>query len=128
MSLEVIIGLPASGKSYLCKKFEKKGYVVYDDFISNFYNNELLNDDSEKICIADPRLCNFETFSRFIRYFEDRDIHLTLFENNPQLCFINCERRNTNIMKIKHSIEFLSKIYNLNNYNGNITILPVYSD
>lgn len=141
--MEIIIGLPGSGKSYLCKEFEKKGYIVFDDFISHFYDGkliELLECDKNKeikICISDPRLCNYNTFLRFIETFSiyfyenPKNIHLTLFENDAERCLENVKRRNSqgDLRKgVEKSISYLSAQYDLNNYTKDYphAILPVY--
>ena len=125
--LKIIIGLPCSGKTYLSKEFQKNGYVIYDDFITNFYNGQLLNDNSEKICINDPRLCNYQTFLKFIEYFQNKKIELILFENNPDQCLINLKKRKDGRKGVDNSIIFLSKKYDLNNYKE-CTILKVFSN
>lgn len=139
--METIIGLPGSGKSYLCKEFEKKGYIVFDDFISHFYDGkliELLECDKNKeiqICISDPRLCNYNTFLKFIQtfsvYAKFKDIHLTLFENDAERCLENVKIRNNNgdlREGVEKSISHLTAQYDLNNYmkDYSYTILPVY--
>ena len=40
--LVIIIGLPCCGKTTLCQKYKEKDYNIFDDFIFNFYNGELI--------------------------------------------------------------------------------------
>ena len=111
----IIIGLPGSGKSHLIKTFQMK---YYDDFISNFFNGELINDlnDNIDICITDPRLCNKEIFIRYMNIIEEvidkSQISLILYKNDKERCLNNIKNRN--IKKVEQTIERLSNIYNPN--------------
>ena len=111
----IIIGLPGSGKSHLIKTFQMK---YYDDFISNFFNGELINDlnDNIDICITDPRLCNKEIFIRYMNVIEEvidkSQISLILYKNDKERCLNNIKNRN--IKKVEQTIERLSNIYNPN--------------
>jgi GTPase SAR1 family protein len=113
----IIIGLPCSGKTTFLKTL--KSYEVYDDFISTIYDGELLSAveyRSRKICIADPRLCNFETFERYIRTFTSyHNVLLLLFENNPVKCINNLETR-TSARNVTSEINYFSSIYNIYKY------------
>ena len=123
----IIIGLPCSGKSHLCDNFEKEGYKIYDDFISHFYNGNLIKDLENKIniCVADPRLCDFKIFEKFICYFKSPK--LILYENNPEQCLQNLKNRERKI-GISKSIHILSNVYNLDNYKKyNYLIIPVFN-
>ena len=122
MKLLIIIGLPGSGKTTYFNEQLKDQYKFYDDFISDIINGELIDDIKKKefnICVADPRLCNFQTFIRVINIFlqivDKSDISLILFENNKYKCIYNSEKRSSKF--VKKSIEFNSMIYNLDNYN-----------
>ena len=128
--IKVIIGLPCSGKTHLCKKYAECGYKIYDDFISTLYNGELLSDSQkyDKICISDPRLCVFEIFSKIISRFGEKRIHITLFENDPKSCLKNLILRGGNEKEVSHSIEFLSSKYLLTNYDKfEREVIPVYA-
>jgi len=121
MKLLILIGLSGSGKTTYYNEYLSGQYKFYDDFISNIIDGKLINDlkkKEEDICIADPRLCNYQTFMRvmtIINEFVDRkDIQLILFENDKNKCLINAAKRgNRNVNK---SIEFNSMIYNFENY------------
>lgn len=121
MKLIIIIGLPASGKTTYYNNNLKDNFKFYDDFISNIFDGNLINDLRKKkddICITDPRLCNYQTFIRIMKLINEiidkKDIQLILFENDKNKCLINAmkrEKRNVN-----KSIEFNSLFYNLENY------------
>lgn len=133
--LVIIIGLPGSGKTTYFKKNNElfKDFIFHDDFISNFFNGELMNDlkDGNKICINDPRLCNIQIFNRYINIIlevikDKSQIRLILFENNKDRCLENSKFRNKN-KKVDKTIELLSQIYDLNNYKDyEFEIIPVY--
>jgi adenylate kinase family enzyme len=122
MKLLIIIGLPGSGKTTYFNENLKDKYEFYDDFISNIIDGKLIREIKKKekdICVADPRLCNYQTFLRtisiFNQFIDKSDISLILFENNKDKCIINAEKRGTRL--VKKTIEFNSMIYNLSNYN-----------
>ena len=91
IKLIICIGLPSSGKTTYCKN-NFSDINIYDDFINNFYNGLLINDLElgNKICINYPRLCNYNTFKKYMEVFEQiiekNDILLYLFENNKDIC------------------------------------------
>jgi len=122
MKLLIIIGLPGSGKTTYFNENLKNKYEFYDDFITNMIDGELIKEIKKKekdICIADPRLCNYQTFQKIMKIFEEflnkSEIRLILFENDKDKCIINAEKRSLRL--VKKTIEFNSIIYNLNNYN-----------
>lgn len=131
--LVVIIGLPACGKTTYYEQNEtlKDNYEFHDDFISNFIDGELIEDLKlqKNVCIADPRLCNFQIFKNVMKtieeYIDKNDITLILFKNNKEGCLVNAkERKNKNV---DNTIENYSKVYNLDNYkNYNYKILDIY--
>jgi len=124
MKLIIIIGLPGSGKTtYYEEKLKALEYEFFDDFISSIVNGQMIKkieNGKTNVCITDPRLCNYETFKRVMKLIEvhinKTDIQLILFENDKDKCLLNASKRaNKNVNK---TIEFNSKIYDLNNYNG----------
>lgn len=135
--LIIIIGLPCSGKTTLLKKYQKK-YEIFDDFIDNFINYELMKNIKlrKKICICDPRLCDTNIFNFYIEifrnYLELKNIFLILYKNEPKKCLINNMNNNYNDIikkKIKKSIYKLTKIYDLKNYiNYQNIVISVYID
>jgi hypothetical protein len=125
----IIIGLAGSGKtSYFHKNLSNK-YELFDDFISNFFNGEIIEKINEELCLIDPRLCDYNLFKKIMieieKFINKSQIKLILFENNPEKCLINSQKRNKkNVSKM---IEIYSKKYDLNNYlDYNHEIIKVY--
>ena len=135
----IVIGLPGSGKSKFCENLHNTdNYIIFDDFITYFYNDSVidqlktLNDTKHKVCLADPRLCMYDIFTKYIKiilkYVNKSNIQLVLFENNPDMCIFNAERRNDNKRNIVNTIKKYSEKYVLDNYEDyNFLEMPVYS-
>jgi len=127
--LIIIIGLAGSGKTtYYHEKIDKR-YKLYDDFISNFFDGEIIEKINEDLCLIDPRLCNYELFKKIMieieKFIDKSQIKLLLFENNDERCLINAEKRGDK--KVSKMIEIYSKKYDLKNYQGyDYEILKVY--
>ena len=131
--LIVIIGLCGSGKSFLCQKYNN--YVIFDDFITHFYNGNLINSikNKDKVCISDPRLCIHNIFIKFMKeielYVNKNNIELILFENDPDACIINVKDRNDGKNGIINTINRYSTFYNLDNYKDyQHIIIPVWKN
>jgi len=133
MKLLIIIGLPGSGKTTYFNQNLSDKFKFYDDFVSNIFDGKLVSDLKKKendICVADPRLCNFQIFNRamniFLQYISKNDIDIILFENDKDKCIINANNRGSRF--VTKSIEFNSFIYNYDNYSEyNCKLVPVYS-
>jgi hypothetical protein len=117
--LYIIIGLPASGKTTYYNKYLSH-LKFYDDFISTFFDNELIEDLDEgiDICITDPRLCDIKRFRDYMKifrkYVKQEDIKLILFMNNPENCLLNAKKRG--IKRVENMIKIYSYIYNHESY------------
>lgn len=124
----IIIGLAGSGKTTYFNQHLSKDYEVFDDFISNFFDGEVMGKINEEICLIDPRLCDYEMFKRIMteieKFVDKSKIKLLLFENNPERCLINAQMRKKNVAKM---IDIYSKKYDLRNYmDYEYEILKVY--
>lgn len=129
----IIIGLPGSGKTTYANTLTN--YLIFDDFIRDFYNGEIIKfiKMGKYVCLNDPRLCIMNVFNRYIKeiltFVSIKDIHLILFENNPDICLKNIDNRIDNRKGIKQSINQYSLYYDLNNYQKySHTIKAVYSN
>ncbi len=133
MSCIIVIGLPLSGKTIWVKN-NLSNYTIYDDFITHYYNGEVIKACRSKnnVCLIDPRLCIPEMFSKYIGFIDEcygtENIQLILFENNPELCLNNT--RNDNRKNIPNTIARYTTKYNLDHecykpYSR--VILPVFN-
>jgi len=113
--LYIIIGLPASGKTTYYEK-NMGNMKFHDDFITSFFDNELIEDLEEgiDICITDPRLCDIDRFRDYMKIFSNYvgkdEIRLILFKNNTEKCLLNAKKRG--IKKVEMMIETYGRIYN----------------
>ncbi len=120
--LIIIIGLSGSGKSTLANKMTD--YIIYDDFISKFYNGDVLKSikSNQKVCLIDPRLCIPSIFTLYIKKIEQvidkSQIQLILFNNDPITCLKNIKNRNDGRVGIDKAINLYSIGYKLENYNS----------
>lgn len=125
----IIIGLAGSGKTTYFQQNLSNKYELFDDFISNFFDGEIIEKINEEICLIDPRLCNFELFKEIMmeieKYINRDKIKLILFENNPEGCLENSRmRQKKNVEKM---IEIYSRKYDLDNYRDyDCEIIKVY--
>lgn len=120
ISLIILIGLPASGKTTYYNEIIDNTYKFYDDFITDIYDGNLLKDikNNLKLCISDPRLCNFDTFKQIMKeiekYITKDKIKIILFPNNKLSCLINASKRNKK--NVNNMIEIYSSLYKIENY------------
>ena len=125
----IIIGLAGSGKTTYFQQNLSNKYELFDDFISNFFDGEIIEKINEEICLIDPRLCDFELFKEIMmeieKYINRDKIKLILFENNPEGCIENSRmRQKKNVEKM---IEIYSRKYDLDNYRDyDCEIIKVY--
>jgi uridine kinase len=124
MDLIIIVGLPCSGKTTKTKDYQDN-FIIFDDFLDNYYNFELKNNfkNNKKICINDPRLCNIKTFKLIMndifKYGNYENIQVLLFKNEYEKCLNNSINRNKDLIlqnRINNTIKNLSKIYNLDEF------------
>jgi hypothetical protein len=111
--------LPASGKSYLGNQIEHELFI---DDISVNGGLECLNgldDYEEEIIISDVFLClqkNREKATEIItKLYPKATIEWIFFENNPDKCFKNLEKRKKSgdNRKVSNMISMMSKLYTI---------------
>jgi predicted kinase len=88
----LIVGLPGSGKTFLGKRFESKGFYLVDDPKDlNF-----LQHAKDKIVITDPHLCSVKNRSFAIDTLKNLGYHVKVlyFENQPDKCKKLIKHRN----------------------------------
>lgn len=80
----LIIGLPGSGKTFLGKRFEAKGFCLIDDPKDLAF----LQQDKDKIVITDPHLCSEQNRISAIAKLKSLGYHVKAlyFENRPDKC------------------------------------------
>jgi hypothetical protein len=119
-SLIILIGLPACGKTTYYKEILDNSYKFYDDFITDIYDGNLLKDikNNIKLCISDPRLCNYNTFEQIMKeiekYITKDKIKLILFRNNKLLSLFNAKKRDKK--NVNNMIKIYYSLYNIENY------------
>lgn len=121
LNLIIIIGLPASGKTtYYESNLSKNDFKLYDDFISSFYDSDLIDDlkAKKKVCLIDPRLCDFNLFEKIMNglkeYIDISKMKLYLFPNDKHKSIKYSQNRNNK--EVLGTINKYSAIYQLNNY------------
>lgn len=113
--LYIIIGLPASGKTTYHSQY-LKDIKLHDDFLNNFFDNELIEDLEKNIdiCITDPRMCDFNRFQQYMKtftsYIDKKNIKLIIYKNDPAKCLINARLRGTK--RVERTIQHYATIYN----------------
>ncbi len=80
----LIVGLPGSGKTFLGKRFETKGFYLIDDP----KDLSFLSLNKNKIVIADPHLCSEKNRTIAIDKLKKLGYHVKAlyFENRPDKC------------------------------------------
>ena len=122
MKLVVLIGLPASGKSYLGRQMiENNKKAVFIDDVSMVGIKELEkvieNGGFSDIIMSDVFLCREKDRQTFVKWISkyDFEIEWIFFENAPEKCLKNIKIRNNNgdVRKVEGLIYFLSKEYKI---------------
>lgn len=121
MRVEVIVGLPASGKTHLIREMKKlevyRDFLVIDDVDEVTY--PLLMEGlqrRESLIIADSYLCSTaarKACERLINKSKPEYIGWTYFSNDKEQCLINSRREERRGKKVEGLIEFLSDQYSI---------------
>jgi len=116
IKITLIAGLPGSGKSFLGTEMAKNGSSFIDDIsMIGIVPLENAIKKYEHIIIADVFLCEERTRELAVKRLKSlgikkKEIEWIFFENNPEKCLKNVERRDDG-RKVKLLIEDLSKDY-----------------
>lgn len=133
-----IIGLPGSGKTTLGNKLIKNKsstFFLDDPSVShktqkpeNFLKS--IPRDTKTVILADPHLVvstqeDLTALNKIV--YPDCAVEFIYFENNPEACLANIQRRNKKDFRIISTgyMAFLSKTY-ANNLPENAKTIPVY--
>lgn len=130
MKFILIAGLPCSGKTTYAKSL--KGLLIDDPF---HFQNDIIKpieeSKSDVVIIADP--CFIfqsvrQTCERSLRlYFPNCELEWIFFENDPEKCLLNYERRvkNGDTRDVKDMIKNWNGVYHI---PENAKVLPVWKD
>jgi predicted ATPase len=113
----IIVGLPGSGKTYLCQEYRKKGYIIYDDPEGHYTIDTALAQVRDCViagpqCFTDDDRAKAEDYIRSTRRAVDAEIEWIFFENNPEKCLRNVVWRNDGRAVIA-TIKLKSKQYTI---------------
>lgn len=113
--LILIRGLPGSGKTYLGEEMSvDTGMPFYDDCLQDLsvWDQIVADLDAGKSVIAaDPRFCDPLTMDRLKDLTEGHHIEYISFENSPEVCYANCERRDFTQLVNRSWLRYLSEQY-----------------
>jgi hypothetical protein len=122
--LKIIIGLPGCGKSKLLREMQSDGFCVFDDFHANAFADSPDVEMSQKFgplmdellagrdcAVSDIAFCEPERRSAFFKAikvrFPDQSMDWIYFENSPEKCRNNIQRRNRE--GIEHDLKALQE-------------------
>lgn len=121
--LVVVIGLPGSGKSTLCKS-RFKDFIIFDDDYNNKKIKKYLS-EGKNVCVNHPDLCNYKIYQNFVHQFQDTEIKTICFEKNIEECDYNRNWRDDPLFDYDDYFKEISNEYNIINYKPD-EIIPVY--
>jgi len=113
-----IAGCPGAGKSFLGEMIaEETGYQFIDDIDdkSLFFLKQLIQVKVDGVIVADPKFC-MEHYQKkaalFFKKFEHVNVQWIFFENDPEQCRKNVEKRNDG-RAVNEFINVFSRFYKI---------------
>lgn len=139
--LKIIVGLPGCGKTTLLQKMESEGFRIFDDFHANAFGDSTDVEMSQKYfplmdallagqdCAAsDIAFCKPERRSALLKAvrvrFPNEPIEWVYFENSPEKCRSNIQRRNREQMdRDMKALEVFAEEYVI---PAGATVVPIH--
>ena len=127
----LIVGLPGSGKSYLADQINKESrgkFLVIND---PKYFKQIAKSVDQDLIITDPHLCFENNRKLAIKKIKSLNpnckIKWIFFENDPQKCLENSERRNRLNKNSKEVKSFINKFCDYYTIPDSFKPLKVFS-
>lgn len=132
IKVDMIVGLPGSGKStFALSKINNDSFFIDDFSLNKHLLTHFIESGKKRLVITDPLLCEVtkeraEQRLIFMLKHDNLEFEWFLFENDLNACWNNVFNRNDG-RKISYSfLENLSKIYNQNYFSEPQITLPVF--
>lgn len=132
IKVDMIVGLPGSGKStFALSKINNDSFFIDDFSLNKHLLTDFIESGKKRLVITDPLLCEVtkeraEQRLIFMLKHDNLEFEWFLFENDLNACWNNVFNRNDG-RKISYSfLENLSKIYNQNYFSEPQITLPVF--
>lgn len=121
--IQLIVGLPGSGKTRYAESLVGEGWVLFDDPGAGDLPAilEALK-GGQKVLLTDPFLCLSQHRETAKRYFKDYTIEWVFFANDPQQCLRNASHRDRHVVP---TIERFTKVYVI---PDGAVVRPVWQD
>jgi hypothetical protein len=141
--LKIIVGLPGCGKTTLMQKMESEDFRIFDDFHANAFGDSSDVEMSQKYfplmdallaehncAVSDIAFCMPERRSALLKAirtrFPNEPIEWIYFENSPEKCRSNIQRRKRERMDLDlKALESIAERYVI---PAGITVLPIHSE
>jgi hypothetical protein len=100
ITFKALVGLPGSGKSHLGKNYfvKEQDLLFFDDLAQNNRLDDLYPTGDYSIVVSDYSLIQPGVRSRFVKMLEHKfagcKVEWWVWENNPEQCWANIQRRN----------------------------------
>jgi len=124
----LVVGLPGSGKTHYAKGLAaSRGAPLYDDVSKHHPDIKCLIPQflEHQVCvITDPQLCvpGAQEYAKKIFSEANIEVEWICFENNPEACLRNADKRERNVAV---DIRVLTSLYQI---PFGASVLPVWQD